>query len=496
MKFLKDNIFLIGLAVIVLLGGGGLIAAYMSVSEDVEKSMAARSQLINNLTQLANGGGVNEAQVTAAEKRVGEIKGEVGKVKEACVEWNRGRFPVLQLPLGETGKVIPAFPYDEPNYRDNPLRYAFTEKYLKTLQDILTELHPTRPPTPGEVESLKMQLENQLSQQRAAVPATPSGSPGPSLAPPDVQQEAQARAIEAGTLKKASAGRIYADRTCLDYCFTAPSNEVGIPALWQAQLNLWVTRDIIDAIKATNEEVLAKKAKKDVLNSAIKRLVKININENYVLVNPANAAGAPAPVPIAAPRAMPGRGMPSQRSMLEREREDEMARQQTAAPAPGVESGGEEAQIQVDSSGQESAVGLTRRGSCKEYDVLYYSFTVIMPTRYLPILERNLLARNYHTIREVQMASPDQAISTSDTAESFYHYGSEPVMSVTLKGELLLLTPWERGTWDEEKKQFTEKFPPLVPVEVLKQQFQTPDNPALRPEDAARLTPPAAPEPS
>ena len=77
---------------------------------------------------------------------------------------------------------------------------------------------------------------------------------------------------------------------------------------------------------------------------------------------------------------------------------------------------------------------------------------------------------------------------------ALYYYGTEPVMQVTIKGELLLLTGWERGTADPNTPgKFLDKYPPLVPTEMLQQQFPPgPGNPALRPEDAARLEP--APE--
>jgi hypothetical protein len=61
------------------------------------------------------------------------------------------------------------------------------------------------------------------------------------------------------------------------------------------------------------------------------------------------------------------------------------------------------------------------------------------------------------------------------------------VVQLKIDGELLLLTAWERGTWDEPNKRFLPNYPPLIPTEALQQQFAGTDNPAMRPEDVARL---------
>jgi len=59
-------------------------------------------------------------------------------------------------------------------------------------------------------------------------------------------------------------------------------------------------------------------------------------------------------------------------------------------------------------------------------------------------------------------------------------------MQVIIVGEMVLLTDWTRGRWDDEKNQWDVNFPPLMPVDLLKQIDQI--NPtALREEDKARL---------
>ena len=68
---------------------------------------------------------------------------------------------------------------------------------------------------------------------------------------------------------------------------------------------------------------------------------------------------------------------------------------------------------------------------------------------------------------------------------SGYSYGHDPIMRVTIRGELLLLTDWERGTWLAKEKKWSQQLPPLMPKDVL---VRLKASGALRPEDQKRLT--------
>ncbi|MCK4277062.1 MAG: hypothetical protein KAX78_11140, partial [Phycisphaerae bacterium] len=71
-------------------------------------------------------------------------------------------------------------------------------------------------------------------------------------------------------------------------------------------------------------------------------------------------------------------------------------------------------------------------------DVIHYSFTVIMPVRYLVLLEEQLQRLPYHTVRGHRYRLP----SSTDTRD--HYFGTDPVMSVTIEGEMLLVTSWVR----------------------------------------------------
>jgi hypothetical protein len=268
-------------------------------------------------------------------------------------------------------------------------------------------------------------------------------------------------------LNKAKAGEIYVDPNAMDMVFRDAVMNPTVEQLWQAQLNLWVTADIVAAIKATNNEAFASSDAQgkphSVLTGAVKRLVQVRVNETYVRP----AAGEAAAV------AVPARGYSEE-----------------VPDVGGSDMSGRSAVAGAE--GSEQADPLTGRGSSKEYDVLHYRFSVVMPTRYLPALQRNLMAQNYHTILKVDFYTPGAAGAGYGAASpevsgvaSSYYYGVEPVVQVDITGELLLLTTWERGAPEAQGEEI--HFPPLMPVEVLATQFSGPNNAALREVDISRM---------
>ena len=154
----------------------------------------------------------------------------------------------------------------------------------------------------------------------------------------------------------------------------------------------------------------------------------------------------------------------------------------TSATPPGY-TPGKPARVAAAGSSGPSAVStgmgqLTQRICNQQYDVIHYSFTVIMSSRKLLELERALMARNYHTVLSVEMQEVPQV------EDKYYYYGPEPVMEVTMYCELLLMTDWERGKYDSKNKKWFEKYQPLMPIDVLGDLDQAG---VLRREDIDRL---------
>ena len=167
-------------------------------------------------------------------------------------------------------------------------------------------------------------------------------------------------------------------------------------------------------------------------NSGIKRLVDLDVVDQYALGAEKTAAKAPS------------------------------KRTAGATGFPGMSGGGGGPAVP---RGRGDSESFTRRTCDKRRDVVHYSFTVIMDPKYLPALQKNLMKQNYHTILDQPSLVQEVPDDTSG-----YCYGYDPIMKVTIRGELLLLTDWER---------------PLMPKVVLAR-LRASD--ALRPEDQKRLT--------
>jgi len=262
---------------------------------------------------------------------------------------------------------------------------------------------------------------------------------------------------------RAGEGRIYAKIDALDLTFLTLDPNASAEQLWTAQVNYWVTRDIVAAIRGANAEALdpLPKDEQQVPQAPIKQLVSIQVAPTYY------TGGTP---PLLGRSATQGPATPaySEFGYMEAYPEEGPPRGRMAVPAPTQAILGET---------------LTGRVSTPEYDVAHYQFTAVLPLRYLRLLEKHLTAGQLHTILDVEMQAVTPGVEAATarsergspreaaTAAAGLYYGTEPVMQVTIYGEFLLLTNWARD---------------LTPIEALVLRLGR-QSTALRSEDRQRL---------
>ncbi len=239
----------------------------------------------------------------------------------------------------------------------------------------------------------------------------------------DAERYAWPDAIKA----RATSGRIYAVVEALDRYFRDPVLNASPEDLWKMQVNAWVMDDVLRAIDQTNEDVLSElpAERRNVLNSAVKRLLAINVDEQYYTRSDASA-----------------------RRYVDRE------------GAPGA-------------IREEGVAGQTLTGDVcdKDYDVVHYNFTVEMPQRHVLVLVDNLLTGRLHDVLCVSTRRagaedyprPDMgkmpaagSRHEANVREGGFYYGAEPVMQVTIYGQVRLSTVWARK---------------LMPAAALRDQF-------------------------
>jgi len=360
MRFIRENLFyviLIGATVV-----ASAVLMVMAATSDVEVELKKRRNLSTSLRRLAR---QREKPDDRDLKRQQEI---LRSLKEAAdkdvadsVEFNRRNLRVLRLKIGATDETD-AFPIDPVQYKRYALRYVFTKQYGDTLTAMLQMpgLRRTTGPTAVEIKKEELLLKE----------TRPKGA-----------RELAERSM---ILKKAEAGTIYVEDDALDRYFEAPKAKASDSELWEAQVNLWVTQEVLQAIIKTNAEVAVARGQSidemNVLDAAVKRLIKININESYATAGTTGFGAARAPARM-----------------------------------------------------------LTGRITTRDYGVIDYRFSVVMATRHVKRLLRNLMTSNYHCVVDVGMSD-----LATEGRERLYYYGTEPVMAVDIGAEMLLVSEWCR----------------------------------------------------
>ena len=501
MQFIRQNLFLVIVVGVFVIGGAALLVLTYQSADKRDADMQPRitvDQDIRAATHI-----VTQAKITELENRRTLLKDTAQQIADFCLKQNQKPYPVLPLIADAHAAPKPAFP-DFGQYESNAhLLMVFKNTYRDELKKLGGLLSPVPPKTPGEIDACvqaklkeltnkdlqdKLERENEerikAATQHASetqpsrdhrLPGTDHGGLPGGAAPAaggddthELEARAQAAAQNELQLNQAKGGKIFIDKDALDSYFpeTRDTN-VTKTQLWQAQINLWVQSDIVNAIVDANRKS-ADQIKQStgvepagVLGSAVRRLIHIEVTRGYCLAaggtgSSGSSTGSPTPSPS-------NTGLPGMSDMH-----------------PGA-------------SGTPSAAtnGLTHRTCNSDYDVVTYEFKVGMPSRYIPMLLTSLLQRNFHTITKIDVApltpeaQPAAATGSPQTVPPYY--GGDAMAEVTIQGELLLLTAWERGTW--EKDDWSRTYPPLMPAEVLQDMKQSCPA-AMRPEDLKRADTP------
>lgn len=502
MNIIRQNLFLVIIGAIVVVVGTIELVMYAGGSSAIEETyIAPRQQLDTEIASL--GGGMPSPQYSDdLNKRIKDLNEILQKVTANSQGFNndlsdpaRAKYPVMRLQGG-----VAAFPVNK-QYEQSSLIFNFVETYNKQIKAMIASVNAATLADPNYVAEwtkdhgtrLQEQFQREkdaLDKERAEGTTESRGNERRDLPTigtfdprgvmnvgGDAGQQAARDAEVFFKLQNAKSGTLYMDPNALDRCLPdtrSARSQYEPQQLWEAQINLWLQQDIIGAINQTNDQV--RKARKldtlTVADAAVRRIKSIDVTETYYTLAGAKSgtpAGGPAPVQRYAPPSGPpmmgppmagGPQMPWMRGGMTPQR---------GSTGPDAET-------------------LTGHVTDKDFDVVRYTFTVVMPTRYVLALERNLLNRNFHTILKVQMAQVDpvQTGNTGggNTPQIPYYYGPDAVAEVTIDGELLMMTRWSRGTYEPMKRTWTQ--PPLVPWQVLRA-VQQADAAALRPEDLERL---------
>lgn len=475
MNFAENKFLIITAAVAVVLAGG-LVYYGMTISSEIEEThQEERQDVMRDVKQFGRGTPANPQTIEQRRARVEAMKKERQQVIESTITFNRRpeAYVIPELTLrAEGGKTQPALPFVEQVWVNNGLYFDFVQAYFAQLDEEMAALKPAALPTEQEIqgEAVKVQkVLNRLNFRRDGSATRPA-----SARDEGISDEAYQKAYARMRLLKAQQGNVYVDINSFDLLtFVRRQMVTTLPPeqIWQAHLSMWVSSDIVDAINQTVEEVYQNEnvtpAQRGVPRSPVKRLVSIRLERDTTTVRDTKT-----------------------------EHEDEWS-DYYGNPRDRGRSVRRETPSSSRTPGAET---LTQRATTEKYNVIHYEFTVIMPHRYVPVLQQKLMGLNYHTILEQDIS----LVEANSQADERYYYGTEPVRKVTFSGELLLLSDWVRGTFREgDDGQGQWVYPPLMPISVMEsrltsdQQRQTdedliegqlprPWDPSWRPDEKRR----------
>jgi hypothetical protein len=404
MQWIRENLFLTCvLGALVVVFGVAYTLRSGQDSKFENEDMAPRADLAGRIGSLNRSPAINKDWIDNAKKRLDGIRKQRDMIVKEAADWNKKNYAVLKLQATSDapGKTINSFSYDLDVYKKKNLTQIFTILYRKTLYNSLAKINLTSWPTEAEVTEVSLGIAKDITARRKAAinrvqfanerdgvkapPKTnrrtrdkepkveakqPEGVSDEDwdlsrLSDADISKRAKKNASDKLMLEKARAGIMFVSPKTLaivnnpNYPTTAtespqeltvvfPAEVWQVPAapapkLWKAQLNLWITQDILAAIDATNQQSLRKDGKlrqAEVPNAAIKMLRNISIVDSYLMVRNEDEGGS----------------------------------------------------------------ALTGRATTSDYEIVEYHVSLVMKTEYLPALARNLMTRGDHTIIEVSVS--------------------------------------------------------------------------------------------
>ncbi len=407
MEFLKRQLFFL-LCGVAGVGGIALGVTGMSKLGGVKSQMEQATKLHSDLSAL-RGGAVNEKFIDVEQARIAQqMKGFeelLVKVKE------------LQpyKPLKES--FFPAPPKDAD---EREARIDFRARYQETHPTLRSRLNAGTPATTAEVQTAAEQIALEKRQARdltkgeteeEAPPYTPAGV----LTQTGAKEDANARA----NIEKAQ----------MLYCYAAP-NESPVPAFefnsklsersrlkadftrgdcWDAQLELWIQQDIVEAIAQVNaaaaEELKSKGQTPWVGVLPVKDIISLRVGQDFV-------------------------------GMADEKKGD------GGGPRPALPQGLGEGRVvnstEVSFRGRVSEAGST-------FDVMQFTLKVVVDQRDLPKLIREISANRFHTLlRCAYVAVPP------DPSMQGKIYGADPVVRAVLDFETHLLADEYRRLMPDE----------------------------------------------
>lgn len=365
MNFIKQHLILLVSGVVAAASIGLAVFGVLSMSK-ITGRMDASVSLWRSLdsARQSRGGAINPQAITALETAVNETKANYEKIRDEAEKVNAreplrdGIFPELQ---------------------QRSLAFAFRRAYREAIDGLPALLKGGPKPSSVDIDNWRMALQEQARAAGAGV-----------FAPQQIDDPIKIDPAARASIDRARKIRCYAGLDSFDVRpLYSAADEPTLAQMWDAQMSLWIQRDVVDVIAAINDEAAAKLPNANVLNMPIKRIVGIRVGE-YV---PERQTAAVV------------------RSTRERASSDEVA------PPPS-----------------DPDDVFTGRKPNSLYDIVYFRTQFVVDSRIVQEVIERIAEKNLYTPIQVAMHEVERSDNFRD-----YLYGPDPVVELDIAYEALFL---------------------------------------------------------
>jgi hypothetical protein len=283
--------------------------------------------------------------------------------------------------------------------------FAFRDAYRRQLEEVLPReiLNSATPPTDADIDAAADKLWTEKYAKKMVFVGEKAANEEAVEAEFNAELEGLPDRLR---LETARTHKVYIEPGAI-----VPSQQiVAAPVapspqqIWFAQSALWVQQDVAASIAAVNAEA------RDILAAPVKHLVALDVPEGIAQYTMPAAAAAVA---------------------------------DASAPLP------------VD-----FAASPTGRVSNSLYDVVGFRLVLNVDARKVPALLKELSRDKLMTVKVVDLTS----VNTAAAREMGFHYGTAPVVRLTLEGEALLMRAWTTPLIPEDVKRQLPAFLPPAPA--------------------------------
>ncbi|MCE5326495.1 MAG: hypothetical protein LLG01_08770 [Planctomycetaceae bacterium] len=424
MRFLRDNLFLVCTLGAVIVAAVALPLANMALDREIQTREQARTNLARKI-ESAGKNPVNEQILRAKHNLLVERAESQAKAASLCTLWNGRNYQPFLLSFNSVKgpREIPALPIDTRTYEQYALSFKIADIYHKKLNELRAAMDPVQP---VDAEEIKAEAEKIANTRARAQQFAPASEPAAKAVAPN-----------------------------------AAAPQVAVPQ--------------VAAPQEDSPQDLAKKTlvkQRSMGNEKNHKMIYFEQAAMDVVVLPDTTR----PTPVQIYQAMLNYWVTSDILAAIKATNDQAAAEAKGRGIkyPSVVDAAVKEIVKIDITEDYTTrmpESFTLRQTCRDYTILPYKFQVIMPLAALQTLQSKLLERNYHTILRVAAKSlpPMDAKTPPDK-----YYGTDPVMDITIEGELLLLADWERGNAADATLTATDILQwPAFTVSLVRQGLST-----------------------